>query len=105
MKIVPVEPPSRFVFTKKFRTRVVAMVEMIILPDLFGRRPAAYIHKVYTDVNHQRRGYAAVLVKEAIDSAFSMDCHKAFVVCASGMATFYEKRGMTADQLSMVIRN
>jgi len=105
LKLVRAKKPQRFTFTESDREDVVCCVELIILPDLFGERPAAYIHKVYTDESCQRQGRATGLVNQAIAKARKEGCHKIFTICKDEeTAKFYERFGMVKDQLGMTLR-
>ena len=79
-----------------------SVVELIILPDLFGKRPAAYIHKVYTEDSYQGRGIATSLVKEAISYAKEHGCYKVFLVCRGETVSFYRRLGLHEDKVGMV---
>ena len=79
-------------------------VEMFILPDLFGKRPSAYIHKVYTDAAFQGRGLASGLVREAVEYARERGCYKVFLVCQEDVFPFYEMLGFQKGQVEMSVR-
>lgn len=106
MKITNTEKtPLRYIFTKQDETRAtVSLVELIILPDLFGRNPCGYIHKVYTDELHQGRGHASELMEKAIEKARENGCYKLFLICQPDITPFYEKLGLQAKQVEMEIR-
>lgn len=104
LKVKKVPAPRRMLFTKREGDQIVSLVEMIILPDVQGRRPAAYIHKVETDEEFRGGGHASVLVKEALGAAERMDCYKVFLVCDPGVAGFYSRLGLRQHQISMAVR-
>ena len=89
---------------KVFEAEGHSRVEILILPDLFGGRPAAYIHKVYTDSEHQGKGLASGLVREAIEYAKMKGCYKVFLVCREGIAPFYERFGFQKGQVEMRLK-
>ena len=100
MKLVSARKPKRRVFSADGDS----IVEIIILPDIFGMKPAAYIHKVHTDEEHRGKGYATKLVKEAIEYAQREGCYKAFLICHRETVPFYERCGMKESQAGMEIR-
>jgi len=103
LKIFMVEAPRRYLFSHEDEDIVKSVVELIILPDILGRKPAGYIHKVYTDERFRNRGYASKLVKEALMQAKKEGCHKAFLVCDETTVPFYEKLGMKRHQMGMEV--
>ncbi len=94
------EEPKRLLFTRKNSS----VVELIILPDIFGQKHVGYIHKVFTDTEFRRRGYASELTKEAINRAKKEGCYKVFLLCDEKMVSFYEKIGMSRHQVGMEVR-
>ena len=110
MKVIAGSEPRRFLFHED-RSNVggssepVSVVELIILPDLFGKRPAGYIHKVYTDEGFRNIGYASTLVKKAIEFAKEQGCYKVFLICSKDTVPFYEKNcQMKLNQVEMEVR-
>jgi GNAT superfamily N-acetyltransferase len=89
---------------KVFRVKGKSIVEVVILPDIFGKRPAAYIHKVYTESEHQGKGLATGLLREAIEYARKEDCFKVFLICKDDVIPFYTKLGFKAEQAGMVLK-
>jgi GNAT superfamily N-acetyltransferase len=105
LKLARAKNPQRFTFTESDKQGVVCCVELILLPDLFGKRPAAYIHKVYTDERSQGKGKATALINKAIAMARKEGCYKVFTICKNDeTAKFYERFGMIRDQLGLTLR-
>ena len=110
MKISYEAEPKRRLFTIRHdsneKNTIESVVELIIIPDIFGKRPAGYIHKVYTDTDFSGRGHASGLVNKAIKTAFEQyDCYKVFLISDEKTAPFYEKLGMCRHQFGMQIRS
>jgi len=80
------------------------MVELIVLPDILGKRPAGYIHKVYTVEQFRNHGYASMLVREALEQAKRDGCYKVFLICHESMVPFYERFGLSKHQVGMEVR-
>jgi GNAT superfamily N-acetyltransferase len=97
LKIVDTPVPQRIVFEHDEKGEIISLVELIILPDLLGRRPIAYIHKVCTDKQHQHQGLATKLMKQAIEKAEELNCYKLFLVCKRDIAQFYDQLGLRDD--------
>ncbi len=104
MKIAKGAKGHREVFTYSEGGVPRSMVELIVMPDLFGKRPVGYIHKVYTDETHKGRGLATSLVRKAVDFAREKGCYKVFLTCREETAPFYEKSGFKKEQVGMVLR-
>jgi GNAT superfamily N-acetyltransferase len=83
---------------------IIAIVELIIIDDIFGKGPCAYLHHVYTDKTHEKRGIATRLVKRARDIAQNNSCYKIFVICEPELKNFYERAGFKDGRISMQIR-
>ncbi len=99
LEIHTAKEPEHYIFNIMNKS----VVEMIVIYDVFGKRPAAYIHKVYTAEEEQNKGYASRLLGMAIDVAKQLNCYKVFVICNEDNKAFYQKNGFKADQISMRI--
>ncbi|MEM4274770.1 MAG: GNAT family N-acetyltransferase [Candidatus Nitrosocaldaceae archaeon] len=96
-----VKEPIRYIFSISDNGNIKSVVELIIIYDIFGGRPSAYIHKVYTAEKYQRQGFATKLLNDAINKAKEMNCYKVFLVCDDKLVDFYERLGFFIDQHSM----
>ena len=95
------EEPKRKILVIKDGDEILSLVELIIIHDIFGKRPCAYIHKVYTIDREQGKGYASRLVKEAIRYAKNQGCYKVFLICKEDLIPFYNRLRFEKDQVSM----
>ena len=103
MDIRDVSQPERKVFTAKDDNgRVVSIVELFVLPDIFYKSPAGYIHKVYTEPTRQKEGLASKLVQIALAYAKDIGCYKVFLVCHPENFKFYADLGFKKNQSEMV---
>ena len=103
MKLELTPKPRRVIFAESNDfCDVRSMVELIILPDVFGEKPCAYIHKVYTDKESQNLGFATKLVKRAVRYSVKCGCHKVFLVCDESLLPFYSNCGLKKDEVGMV---
>ncbi len=104
LKVDISEKPRRVTFSETSEGEIVSLVELIIIPDVFGQRPAGYIHKIYTDEKYQGKGLATKLVNDAIRCAEKSGCHKVFLITTLENVKFYEGLGFEADQCGLVRR-
>ena len=103
MKLSTKSPPNRQVFTKlDAHRRIAATVELVMLPDILGRRPAGYIHKVFTEEGQRGHGYASQLIERALRRAEKLGCYKVFLVCDENAVPLYQKLGFERNQVGMV---
>lgn len=95
---------KRKVFRHLVKGKVRSVVELEIIPDIFGEKPAGYIHKVYTDKDYQNKGIATELILKAIKYAERAGCYKVFLLCQAATVPFYMRLGFKAEQMGMVHR-
>jgi len=100
LRIVEADSPTRHVF----REGDESVVELIVIPDILGRRPVGYIHKVVTAEECQDKGFATELMIIALASAKDMGCYKVFLICGDENRGFYERLGFKPHQSGMELR-
>ncbi len=107
LKIIIKESSSGIctIFSKKGETGdVLSLVELFILPDIYGGQQCGYIHKVNTNKEHEGKGYASELLKCAKDYAKLMGCHKIFLICHLDVSEFYVKNGFEVDMQVVMVK-
>jgi GNAT superfamily N-acetyltransferase len=85
-----------------------ATVTLIVIPNL-TRNAASYalIETVVTSAQHRKRGYAAALIKHAVETAWDAGCYKVMLLTGSkdpATLRFYENCGFAQDKTGFQIR-
>lgn len=81
---------------------------LIVVPNLTRKgAPYALIENVVTHADHRKRGYAGVLIRRAIDQAWSDGCYKVMLLTGSqdpATLRFYENCGFLQNKTGFQIR-
>ena len=87
---------------------VVSTCTLIIVPNLTrGGTSYALLENVVTHERYRKRGFARLILKTAVDSAWHHGCYKVMLLTGSqelGTLEFYEKAGFTQDKTGCQIR-
>ncbi len=80
--------------TLKEGEREVSRVTYILVHNKKG--PHVLIEDVWTDPSERGKGYASLLIKEAIRKACNDGAYKITLTCSPSLVSFYEKYGFRA---------
>lgn len=100
--------PGMTVFIGIAGNVAVATATLIVIPNL-TRNGASYalIENVVTHAAHRKRGYAAVVIRHAVEEAWNAGCYKVMLLTGSkdpATLRFYENCGFTQDKTGYQIR-
>ena len=81
--------------------RVVSTVQLVIIPSLTHNvRSFAVVENVVTHEDYRKKGFASMLLQEAIKIAQNKNCYKIFLETGSNRETtlnFYKENGFEMD--------
>ena len=91
------DDPRLWIFVVELGGRLIATCTLVLIPNLTrGARPYGLVENVVTESEHRRKGYAARLLRQALEHAWSANCYKVMLLTGSKREEtlrVYEKAG------------
>ena len=101
--------PDYYILIGEYIGHVVSSVTMVIIKNLTrGARPYALIENVVTAMEYRNKGYAGLLMREAVKIAKENNCYKIMLLSGSkdeSTVRFYKKAGFSdTEKTGYIIR-